>query len=298
MLAGCGDDEGTPAVGSAGEPGEGGTLVWALDGRVRAIDPLLARSRSERLVARQVYEPLVARLGGPFDDARRSGGLALGSRPARDPTAWRVVLRPEVRFQDGTRLNAAAVLANVERWRATAAGRRLLPGLLTADAPRPHLVRFVLSDPDPRFDRRLASPRLGIVSPRALGEDPGPRPLRAQDAGTGAFELRERERERLLLARNTSWWGSARGLGPALGQVELLAGAGPNRRAELLIDGDAQVADGLEGDGAARVDADPLLLALPHGGGAWRGLERSVRGIESGRAVPYLQRVWLTSLGS
>lgn len=299
MLAGCGGDEGIPAVGAGTEPGEGGTLVWALEDRVREVDPLLATSAAERLVVRQVHEPLVGRLAGPFEAPRRVDGLALSARPAGSPAVWRLELRPGVQFQDGTRLNAAAVLANVERWRSTAIGNRLLAGLAAADAPRPHTVRFILLAPDRRFGARLASPRLGLVSPRALGADPavlGGRPLRAEDAGTGPFEVRERDRDRVLLARNTSWWGSEHELGPALEQVELISVAAGRERVRMLLEGDVQVADAIGARGARRLRVDPLLLALAQGDRGWRGAERSVRGIQSGRGMPQLQRVWLTTL--
>jgi len=142
-------------------------LVWALPERPASLDPLYAETGSEQLVARQVHEPLVAELTGPFQDARRVPGLVVSALPSSDRTVWRLRLRTGVRFQDGTPFSASAVLDNVERWRATAVGRSLIADAL-ADAPRPDLVRFILPAPEPNFDARLASPRLGIVSPRAL----------------------------------------------------------------------------------------------------------------------------------
>jgi peptide/nickel transport system substrate-binding protein len=295
-----GDDEGIPAVGVGGEPGEGGALLWAIDAPVGDVDPLLADTRAEQLVARQIFEPLVERLVGPFGDARRVDGLALRVRSSSDQTVWRLVLRQGVRFQDGARFNASAVLANVQRWRVTGIGQRLLPQQFEVDAPRPHLVRFILASPDSRLDRRLASPRLGIVSPRALGDDPGAlgaTPVRDDDAGTGPFDLRERGGGRLLLAHNTGWWGTQRGLGPALDRLEFLTVARASQRLRLLLGGGVQVAEGIGARGLRRLRTEPLLAALPQGDGRWRGVERSVRGIDSGRRIPSIQRVWLTTLG-
>jgi peptide/nickel transport system substrate-binding protein len=235
-------------------------------------------------------------LVGPFDDASRTAGLALSARPSSDRTVWRLRLRPGIRFQDNTPFNASAVLANAERWRSTEAGRALLPQLFEADAPRPDLVRFFLAQPDPRFDRRLGSPRLGIVSPRALGSRGGAAALASGLAtGTGAFELRERDRTRLLLARNTSWWGSERELGPALEQLEFRIVPDAQERVELLQAGDVQVAGELGPLELEQASGDPLLTTLPAGE---RGLalERSVRGIDSARAIPSLSGAWLTSI--
>jgi peptide/nickel transport system substrate-binding protein len=294
-----GDDEGIPAVGSGANPGKGGTLRWAIDRPVGDVDPLLAGTRADRLVARQIYEPLVERVAGPFDEARRVNGLALRARPSAGRTIWRLILRQGVRFHDGAPFNASAVLANVARWRASPVGRRLLPRLFEVDAPRPHLVRFILTAPDPRFDERLGSPRLGIVSPRALGGDPaelGGDPVHEASGGTGPYELRERGRGRLLLAPHTGWWGIPRRLGPAIDRLEILTVADPAERLRLLLGGDVQVADGIGSEGQRQLRADPLLTALPQGDGRWRGIERSVRGIDSGREIPPLQRAWLTTL--
>ncbi len=297
-LAGCGGDDEAPAAGAAGEPGEGGTLTWALDREPETLDPLLADDWGEQLVTRQIHEPLVEQLGGPFEDTRRQPGLALSARPSSDDTIWRVGLRRGVRFQDGMPFNATAVLANVERWQSVPQATGLPSGMLF-DAPRPDLVRFILPAPDPAFDRRLASPSLGIVSPRAL-RGGGRRPDLLEPgigSGTGAFELRERGGGRLLLARNTDWWGIARELGPALDQLEFETIPDGADRLELLSDGDAQAAAPLTTGLARSAQNDPLLTVLSQGGGKWLGLERSVRGIDSGREVPSLQAAWLTTVG-
>ena len=297
LAGGCsGDDDGAQATAGTGVPGEGGTLVWALDRDPGELDPLLTRSSAGQIVCRQIYEPLVEQVAGPFDDASRTPGLALSARPSRDRTIWRLRLRPGVRFQDGTPFNASAVLANAERWRSTVPGLSLLPQLFEVDAPRPDLVRFFLTGPDPRFDRRLGSPRLGIVSPRVLGPRGGEAALASGvNTGTGAFELRERDRSRLLLARNTSWWGSGRDLGPALDQVEFQIVPDGADRVELLRAGDVQVASELSAPDLREVSGDPLLTALPARGGGI-GLERSVRGIDSARVMPTLSGVWLTTI--
>jgi peptide/nickel transport system substrate-binding protein len=292
-LAACGNGgEGTPAVQGPGAPGVGGKLVWALEERPEVLDPLLADERGEQLVSRQVHEPLVASLAGPFGDARRLPGLAYSATPSADHTIWRLRLRRGVRFQDGSLLDAAAVLANAERWGTTSEGRALLPALLAADAPRPDLVRFILNRPDRELDERLASPRLGLVSPRALASG---RELRPRGGtGTGPFELRELEAERLLLAPNTGWWGATRDLGPALALVEFRVEPSASERLELLARGEVQVAEALGPEHLERLRREPLLVGLRAAGGEVLGLERSVRGIESGTQVPSLSAAWLT----
>ena len=300
--AGCGgeSDEGTPTISSLGPPGEGGTLSWAVADRVASADPLNASTRAEQIATRQVNEPLTATVAAPFDSERKVPGLARKARSSDNDTVWTFKLRPGVRFQDGSPFNAQAVLTNATRWQSTAAGRAALPRLLTADAPRPNEVRFLLSAPDPGFPRRLALPRLGIVSPNALepGTGEGAVLSRSSATGTGPFEIRQRDATLTLLARHTNWWGVSAGidLGPALDQIELPAEASPSLRLALLDAGDVQLADELEIDQAAQAEDDPLLTALAGPDKTFLGLERSVRGVNSARRIPSLSAAWLTQL--
>jgi len=299
IAAGCGDDEGATVRGSGLQPGTGDTLVYALAGRARELDPLLATTRSELVVTRQVHEPLVESLSGPFGEVRGQRGLARSWRASGDREIWRFELRRRVRFQDGTPFNAAAVLVNVERWRSLAAGRGLLGELVAADAPRPDLVRFILSRPVGDLPRRLASPRLGIVSPAALRPHSGRRAklARIDRSGTGPFELREREAGTIVLARNVAWWGTPAELGPALDQVEFRVTPADPERLALLRDGTVQVADSLPRVAAREIRRDPLLTSARGNGGDVLGLERSVRGIGSASAIEPLSEVWLTTIG-
>jgi hypothetical protein len=176
----------------------------------------------------------------------------------------------------------------------------LLPGLVAADAPRPDLVRLILDRPVPGMRRLLASPRLGIVSPRELSAraGSGTRLVRTTGAGTGPFELRGAAGPSVVLARNTGWWGTPRGLGPALDQVALRVAPSSFERLRLLHRGDVEAAWALPNGLAAGLRGDPLLTRVPGPGGRWTGLERSVRGIGSARTPPPLSSVWLTRIGA
>jgi peptide/nickel transport system substrate-binding protein len=299
-MQGCGDDDpvGGALGGAGGEPGVG-TLVYALAGNPEQLDPLLATTRADLLLTRQVHEPLVERLNGPFGGVRGVRGLAASWRASPDRVIWSFELRRRVHFQDGTPFNASAVLANAERWRSLRAGRALLPELVAADAPRPDLVRFILSRPVNDFPRRLASPRLGLVSPRALRPQSGRGAAleRTARTGSGPFELREREDERVVIARNVEWWGTRAHLGPALDQVEFRVVPGPPERLALLRRGTAQVADSLTRPAIDEISRDPLLTHVGGAGDRVLGLERSVRGIDSASAIESFSAVWLTTVG-
>jgi peptide/nickel transport system substrate-binding protein len=299
-LVGCGGSEDSSTRVSTGLPpaGGGGTLAYALPGLPATLDPLTAQTRAEQTVTRQVFEPLIERLSGPYEQAPPQAGLALEARPSRDRTTWTVTLRPNVRFQDGTPFNAAAVLANSRRWQSGPAGQSLLPHLFAVDAPRPDEVRFLLDQPVPDLVSRLSSPRLGIVSPRALDPQSGQGASFLADAagsGTGAFEAGPSGPGRQMLSRYAGWWGSPMGLGPSLDGVTFVVAPQPSQRLRLLQDGVVEVADPLGQPGLRAAGSDPLLDTV---GGPLSGigLEGSVRGIGSARAIPVLSSVWLTRL--
>ena len=293
---GCGGG-GTPggARGPLGQAGSGGRLSWAVADRPLAVDPLLARTRAERIVCRQLYEPLVEQLHGPFGEVRIEPGIGI-PHPNHAGTVWRLRLRSGVRYQDGRRFDAGAVLANVHRWQATSEGQALLPDLVAADSPRPDLVRFFLDRADLDFSADLGSPRLGVVSPRAIGTSGYiTAPARA---GLGPFELRERSADHALLARNLNWWGTDHGLGPALDQVDLRVAAGAAQRLRMLRSGEVQAADELGSAQIRKLRRDPLLTFLSDHRGEALGLERSVRGIDSAAEIPILSGTWLTTIGA
>lgn len=299
-LAGCGGSGGGDSPVSTGLPpaGGGGTLAYALPELPTTIDPLAARTRAQLTVSRQVYEPLIERLSGPYAEAAPQAGLALEARPSRDRTTWTVTLRPNVRFQDGTPFNAAAVLANSRRWQSDPAGEKLLPHLFAVDAPRPDEVRFLLERPVPDMVQRLSSPRLGIVSPRALDPQSGQGARFLTDAagsGTGAFESGPSGPGRQMLSRFTGWWGSPMGLGPSLDGVTFVLAPQQGQRLRLLQEGTVEVADPL-GPAALRAAATDPLLDTVRGSLSGIGLEGSVRGIDSAQAIPVLSSVWLTRL--
>lgn len=308
LLEGCGGGSSPPfAAGGAPEPGEGGRLFYAIADGPGDLDPLHAATFSAQEVARQIFEPLTARLSGPYSAGEPPGpGLAVGWSRSGDSRVWSFRLRRGLRFQDGMPLDAAAVAANAERWRGDPVGRSLVPGLLAVAAPRPDAVRLILAEPLPDLPARLADPRLGIVSPPALTpqSDLGATFLGARRAGSGPFELRGRVASITVLERNRSWWGSDLGLGPSLDEVVFRIVPDDSRRVVLLRDGAVRVASGLSRRSARVITGDPLLTALGgrpsrlgSRGGEWIGFERSVRGIDSGRPQP-LSGVWLALLES
>jgi peptide/nickel transport system substrate-binding protein len=297
-LAGCGGGS-TESVTPGTPPTPAGTLGIAIPAVPDTFDPLLSTTTADQLVAGQVYEPLTRALSGPYGETGRKPGLALSAKPGAHSTIWRMRLRTGVRFQDGARFNASAVLKNAERWRTTPEGQALVPGLVAADAPRPDLVRFFFAAPDPDLVHQLDSVRLGVVSPRVLRSPPAlARLANGLPAGTGPFEVHDHDAERVLLARNPRWWGTRHDLGPGVELVDLRFAAGADRRLSMLRHGTVQVAEGLAPAQVPELRRDPLLTDQAGAAGTRIGVVRSVRDLRPGRGVPVLSRAWLTTVGT
>jgi peptide/nickel transport system substrate-binding protein len=297
-LAGCGGGS-AESITTGAPPSPTGTLGIAVPTAPGTLDPLLATTAADRLAVGQVYEPLTRSLSGPYGQTGTKPGLALSAVSGSHDTIWRIRLRSGVRFEDGARLNATAVLANVQRWRATPEGRELLPGLVAADAPSPDIVRLIFAGPNPDVASELASVRLGIVSPRAL-RSPGTlaRLARGLADGTGPFDVHDSDSHRLLLARNAHWWGTRADLGPGVELVNLRFIPTSRRRLELLRSGAVQVAERLAPAQVSALRLDPLLTQQPGPAGTRIGLQRSVRDLRPSRGVPVLSRAWLTTIGT
>ena len=138
------------------------------------------------------------------------------------------------------------------------------------------------------------------MSPRALEPRSGAAATVSSGAGagTGAFEIRGGAGTGVVLARNTRWWGTEHGLGPALDQIQLRVAPDASERVRLLRRGEAEAAWSLPASVAARLREDPLLTGILAPADRSVGLERSVRGIDSAAPAPPLESVWLTRIGS
>ena len=293
LLAACGGGE-SEIPERVSQPPEPSAIVRiAVAGPIDTIDPLFAATRTERLIARQVHEPLISRIDPPF------GGAAARRGPARlldseGNSVWSFELRSGVSFQDETPLNADAVIANYERWVANGVAERLLPEVEAVFSPRPGEVRFQLSDPVPDFNRRVGAARLGLVSPEAIAEADGG-PVEPGPTGAGPYEIGETQPTRLLMVRAGEWWGQSVGLGPGINQLDFVITPGEDGRAAQLRSGTVSIADQLSPRMAEELAEEPLLFEIGNGATAI-ATSAAVRGLGSVSADQSLSELWLTEL--
>jgi peptide/nickel transport system substrate-binding protein len=153
---------------AAGTPRSGGTLSWGQWDRNDIVDPAVASGASAIEIIGQVLDTLVAM------DANQKIYPALATRwlVEDDARKYTFTLRDDVKFHDGSALDAATVKRNWDRILdpATKAGGvvSLLGPIDKIEAPDPRSLVVTLKEPFPLFLQSVWRPYFGIMSSRAL----------------------------------------------------------------------------------------------------------------------------------
>ncbi len=178
---------------------------------VATFDPYMVDETFTTNFLAAIYEPLVRR------------GRALEIEPALarsweqvEPTRWRLHLRPDVKWQDGTGFTADDVVFSLERARKPGSQMvNRVANIAAVTAVDPLTVDVVTRTPDPTL---LANLTAVLVMSRAWAEAHGAaEPISLKDAkenyaaqhamGTGPFSLKLREAgSRTVLQANPGWW--------------------------------------------------------------------------------------------
>ena len=164
------------------------------------------------------------------------------------PVRYRAVLRPGLRFSDGSALDAEDVLATFRSVVDPAVGSRYARTyrrIVRMEAPDPRTVVFHLDAPHATFLTDLEIPILRAEDAhRRVGLRDGPEPV-----GAGPYRLVERHAGRLLLQANAHWHGGR----PRYPRVRMTVVRDDNTRALRLLAGAGDLAVGA---------VPPLLVPL------------------------------------
>ncbi|HET6650302.1 MAG TPA: ABC transporter substrate-binding protein [Candidatus Limnocylindria bacterium] len=212
--------------GAAGEPQQGGTLVFAGARLAASLDPALTSDGESFRVLQQVYEPLVDLAPGSANEL--VGVLAESWEGEPSDSTYVFHLREGVTFHDGTPLNAEAVKINFDRWQNFAEEFQadayyygaVMDGfgaenlIESVEATDELTVTFTLRDPSPTFLFGLALTPFAIVSPAILeqtnADDPATSTFGTEvvQGGTGPFVLEDYvPDDSAVLVRNEEYWG-------------------------------------------------------------------------------------------
>ncbi|WP_376097452.1 ABC transporter substrate-binding protein [Roseomonas sp. CCTCC AB2023176] len=174
--------------GATAQGRQSGILVVAVPSDPVGLEP--GTNRAEPIgseIILNVFDTLVAWRAPEFRTLE--GRLAQSWTVSPDGRDFTFVLRPNVKFHDGTPCDAAAVKFSVERTKQTNSYMQSSFGLIReVVATGPLEVRISLTEPMPVFLSLLAQPQAAIVSP--AGVQRHGQAFATNPVGTGAFRFR------------------------------------------------------------------------------------------------------------
>ena len=230
-----------------------GTLRFALDFDFDTFDPARSGSYIERVVNTAMCDQLI----DVDPQLNLVPQLATSWEWSADRLALTLHLRSGVVFSDGTPFDAAAVRANIERYRtAPYSARRVeLKSLTGVDVVDPLTVRIRLSEPFAPLLALLANRSGVMLSPKIL--DLPAEAISANPVCAGPFTLVERvAQDHITLQRSPSYWNAAN---VALDRIEFKIMTDSTVRLVNLQSGRLDIANRIAATDVPAVQADKKL---------------------------------------
>ncbi|PSH65200.1 peptide ABC transporter [Phyllobacterium sophorae] len=238
---------------TAGSPVEGGSLTWGVETEPATLNPHLNGQAKTKLLLRNVFESLLARTA----DGGYVPWLATGYKISDDGQTYVFNLRGDVKFSDGTKLDAGAVVTNLVKLKDPAYSGSISAGpishLAEAKALDDLTIELTLKQPYAPFLEFASS--LEIVSPAAFAstqmKSGGP-----GVAGTGPFILdRYTKGQEIHFVKNPDYrWApsTAAHQGPAyLDEVTYRFLPESSVRTGALTSGQVDLIEGISGNDAS-----------------------------------------------
>jgi peptide/nickel transport system substrate-binding protein len=223
LAAGCGDDKTSEGGGGAATgasaptttaaapatPVAGGSATIQLFSEIGTLDPVKSTgsggSDGQRMFA--LYGALIA-----YDGNKQvmEGLQAESLKPVGgDATKWQLVMKPGLKFTDGSTFDADAVKTNWERSQVAANGspaRGVSAFIASMTLTNPTTLDIVLRAPNAHFDKAVERTGLNyIASKKAIDEKTD---LTQKAIGAGPYKLDEWIRDnRMVMSKNPDWLG-------------------------------------------------------------------------------------------
>jgi peptide/nickel transport system substrate-binding protein len=212
--AACGGDDGgddngaegaqTDEISEQGDPVDGGEITVGLEAETNSWLPGEGTfAESGTTVAYALYDPLMKRT----DEGEIKPFLAESMEPNADLTAWTLKLRPDVKFHDGTPLDAQALKTDFDTYlmAPTSNVANTLAEVTSLDVVDDLTVQYNLEEPNSAFPDVLTGSAGWPFSPTAaakFGPDAGANPV-----GTGPFKFVSWQRDsNLVVEKNDDYW--------------------------------------------------------------------------------------------
>lgn len=212
-------------------------VTIAVASNFTTLDPYDANDTLSQAVAKSFYQGLFG-----FDKAMKLENVLADSYQASpDGLIYTIKLKGDVKFQDGTPFNAAAVKANLDR--ASNPDNHLkrynlFKTIATTEVVDDSTVKITLKQPFSAFINTLASPAAAMISPAALkkyGKDIGFHPV-----GTGPYEfVTWNQTEFVKVKKFAGYWKTGY---PKLDSITWRPVVDNNTRSAMLQTGEANFA--------------------------------------------------------
>lgn len=245
--AGCGSSGASTAGGKSGAPQK---LTYVTTTDAVGVSPILTNDSASSNVIRNIYETLFMR--DPKTGEIKP--LLAESFENPDPNKWVIKLKKNIKFQDGTPFNAAAVKYTFEKIMdpKTAAPRAsLLKSVSTIETPDDSTVIINTKTPYGIMLTALAHDNLSIVSPTA--DKGGDINRNATGAGTGPYKFKEWvSGDHITLEKNADYWGGA----PKLDTITLKIAPEAATAVSMVENGEADFLVGIPSEQLGRLQSN------------------------------------------
>ncbi len=219
------------------------------------LDPAKAGDAASAKIISNIFEGLVKYKANSVEV---EPALATKWEVRENGSVWIFQLREGVKFHDGTPFNAEAVKFSVERAmndENCPYAQMAFEAVKEVEVLNDYTVKFELKQRYAPFLQNLAMPWAApIVSPTAakrFGDSFGENPV-----GTGPYRLKSIKAGELVLAANQNYWKSP----PAAEKIQFIYQPDEKKRLEMLINGGADIADGISPANTAAAEKSGLTV--------------------------------------
>ena len=166
-------------------------------------------------------------------------------------TTWTFQLRQNVRFSDGTSLNATAVKINLDRDRNASSGlshSSLFTMISAVSILSPYSISITTSYPFAALLNNLAHPSGGIISPVAITK--WGKAVSAHPDGSGPWEVQSlAPNSEVVLVRNPYYWGNVTNVN----EINVMVVPDSSTRLSMLESGQAGIVEGVPPSSASTI---------------------------------------------
>ncbi|PYE16395.1 peptide/nickel transport system substrate-binding protein [Williamsia limnetica] len=268
---GGGNSTGTSAE-DEGEPVPGGTLRVIQTGEPRSLDPAALSNTwaHQPVVGNGLYGTLMI---NNIENFTIEYKMATDFSTTDNGQTFNLALRPDLKFTDGTPLDAAAVKFNWDRLKDPSLGStsiRQAIQVANTEVVDPTNLKVTLAAPNPHFAESLVAGALNwIASPAALQK--GRESFDQNPVGAGPFKLTNWTRQASIdMEKNPAYYDAPK---PYLDKITVVTVADSNTRASTMTTGAADLSSETNQASINKAQAAGLKTeVVPTGGGQYMGM--------------------------